>query len=167
MAVRAMQAQAAILILIFCRLEGALSHLRWRRGRRHGGAASRRDGWRLCESEGEEQIFPRREDEESRDRRQRVEEIIAWPKLGPCGAPEVVADVADGMDREGQQVQAHQDGCEIFLPVSETVFKVVTLVLQEVERLILDLPPRPTTGGEFDDSVGTNRQIGDEGVGGC
>src|SRR5208282_847998 len=150
--------RAAILILTLCRLDGVFGV------RRQGGAASGRDWWRLCKGEGEEQILPRREDQVGRDRRQLVEEIVAWPKRDPCGAPEFVADVADGMDRERQQVQAHQDGCEIVLPVSETVLKVVALVLQNVERLILDLPPCPATGGEFDDSVGTDGQIGDEAV---
>src|SRR4051812_27316603 len=68
------------------------------------------------------------------------------------------------MDGEGQQVQADQDSGEILLAVSEAVLKVVALVLQNVERLVLDLPPGPATGGKFDDSVGTDRQIGDEAV---
>ena len=47
---------------------------------------------------------------------QLVEEIVAWTEFLPRGAPEFVADVADGVDGEGQQVQAHQDGCEVLLP---------------------------------------------------
>jgi len=68
------------------------------------------------------------------------------------------------MDGEGQQVQAHQDRGEILFPVSEVVLKVVALVLQNVEGLVLDLPPGPATGGKFDDGIGTDRQIGDEAV---
>ena len=68
------------------------------------------------------------------------------------------------MDGEGQQVQAHQDSGEILFPVSEAVLKVVTLVLQNVERFVRDLPPGPATGGKFDDGIGTDRQIGDEAV---
>ena len=60
------------------------------------------------------------------------------------------------------QVQTHQDGGEILLPVSEAVLKVVAIVLQDVERLILDLPSGPATGGKFTDIVGSDRQIGDE-----
>ena len=48
--------------------------------------------------------------------------------------------------------------------MSEAVLKVVALVLQNVERLVLDLPPGPATGGKFDDGVGTDRQIGNEAV---
>ena len=65
---------------------------------------------------------------------------------------------------KASRVQAHQVGGEILFPVSEAVLKVVTLVLQNVERLILDLPPGPATGGKFDDGIGTDRQIGDEAV---
>jgi hypothetical protein len=39
------------------------------------------------------------------------------------------------------------------------VLEVVALVLQNIERLVLDLPPGPATGGKFDDGVGTDRQI--------
>ena len=51
-----------------------------------------------------------------------------------------------------------------FLPVPEAMLEGVTLVLQNGERLILDVPPCPATGGEFDNSVGTNTRIGDEAV---
>ena len=50
------------------------------------------------------------------------------------------------------------------LPVSEAVLKVVAFVLQDVERLILDLPPCPAAGCKLDDIAGTHRQIGDEAV---
>jgi hypothetical protein len=51
------------------------------------------------------------------------------------------------MHGEGQQVEAYQNGREILLPVSEAVLKVVALVLQDVERLVLDLPcVRPSPG---------------------
>ena len=131
------------------------------------GRPSRRDWWRLCKGEGEQQIFPRREDVIGRYRGQLVEEIIARPELCPGGAPEFVADVADGVDREGQQVQTHQDGGKILLPMSKAVLKVVAVGLEHVERLVLDLPPCPAAGGKLDDRVGTDRQIGDEAVAVC
>jgi len=121
-----------------------------------------RDWRRLGKSEREEQVVPGREDQIGRDRCELAEEVVAGPKLGPCVTPEFIADVANGMEGEGQQVQAHQDGCEILLPVSEVVLKVVTLVLQDIERLVLDFPPGPATGGKFDDGVGTDGQIGDK-----
>ena len=126
--------------------------------------SSGRDWRRLCKSEGEKQIVPRREDQIGGDRRQLAEEIVAWPKLGPCRPPEFIANVAHGVDREGQQIQADQDGGKILLAVSEAVLKVIAVGLEDVERLVLDLPPRPAAGGEFDDCVGTDGQIGDEAV---
>jgi len=153
----------AILILIFRQLGEFVIVNGTERGVRSR-QPSRRDWWRLCESKGEEQVIPGRENQVDRNRRQLVEEIVAWPEFIARAAPEFVADVADGVECERQQVQAHQNGCEIVLPVSEAVLKVIALVLQDVESLILDLPPRPATGGKFDDIVGTNRQIGDEAV---
>src|SRR3954471_11164328 len=133
----------------------------------HQGGAARASRWerrRVCKGGGGQEILPRREDQIDRDRRQLAEEIAAWPKLGPCGAPEFIADVADGVDGERQQVQADQDGGEVLLAVSEAVLEVVALGLEHVERLVLDLPSRPATGGQFDDGTGADRQIGDAAV---
>jgi hypothetical protein len=119
-------------------------------------------GWRqLGKSEREEQAAPGREVAASL---LNAEEVVARPELGPCVAPELVADVANGGHGEGQQVQAHQNGREILFPVSEAVLKAVALGLEDVERLILDLPPGPAAGGEFDDGVGADGQIGDKAV---
>jgi hypothetical protein len=41
---------------------------------------------------------------------------------------------------------------------------MIAVGLENVERLVLDLPPRPAAGGEFNDRVRTDRQIGDEAV---
>ncbi len=48
--------------------------------------------------------------------------------------------------------------------MSEAVLKVVTVVFQDVERFVLDLPSRPPAGGQFDDHVRTDGQIGDKAV---
>jgi hypothetical protein len=48
--------------------------------------------------------------------------------------------------------------------VSEAVLKVVALVLQDIERLVLDLPPGPAARRQFDDISGADRQIGDKAV---
>ena len=42
-----------------------------------------------------------------------------------------------------RRVQAHQDGREVLPAVSEAVLKVVALVLQNVERSVLDFPLAP------------------------
>src|SRR5271157_5516126 len=94
---------AAILILIFGGLRvWASGHIRKGVGR------SRREWWWLGEGEREKQIVPGGEDQECGDRRQLVEEVVAWSKLCPCGTPKIVANVADGMDCEGEQVQGDQ-----------------------------------------------------------
>src|SRR5260370_37761978 len=68
------------------------------------------------------------------------------------------------MDGEGEQVEGHQDGGEVFLAVAEAVFEVVAVVLEHVEGFVLDLPSCPATGSEFDDIVWADGQIGDEAV---
>src|SRR5271166_3574006 len=71
---------------------------------------SRREWWWLSEGEREKQIVAGGEDQECGDRRQLVEEVVAWSKLCPCGTPKIVANVADGMNCEGEQVQGDQNG---------------------------------------------------------
>jgi len=80
------------------------------------------------------------------------------------GAPEIIGDVADGMEGEGQQVEAGEYGSQVLLAVAEVVFEVVAVVLEGVEGLVLDLPSGAAAGGEFDDVVGTDGQIADPAV---
>jgi hypothetical protein len=61
------------------------------------------------------------------------------------------------MDRERQQVQTDQDGGKILLSMPEVV--LIAFGLEDVEGLVLDLPPRPTAGGELGDRVRADRQI--------
>ena len=67
--------------------------------------------------------------------------------------PEIVGQVGDGVEREGQQVEDGKDGREVLLAVAEIVFEVVALGFQGVEAFVLDLPARPAAGGQFDDGV--------------
>src|SRR5208337_4000303 len=149
----------AILILIFGGLRAWASRYIRKRVRR-----SRREWWWLGEGEREKQIVPGGEDQERGDRRQLVEEVVAWSELCPCGAPKIVANVADGMDCEGEQVQGGQNGREVLFSVAEAVFEVVALVFENVEGFVLDLPSRPAAGCEFNDVFAADRQIGDEAV---
>src|SRR5262249_80262 len=48
--------------------------------------------------------------------------------------------------------------------VSEIVLEVISVGFEHVEGLILDLPSRPTAGGEFGDALGGHRKISDEAV---
>src|SRR4051812_14407116 len=68
------------------------------------------------------------------------------------------------MKSERQQVQRCQDAGETLLPMSEVVFQVIALGLENVERLILDLPAGGPAGGQFDDIVAMYRQVSDEAV---
>src|SRR5208282_415465 len=101
---------------------------------------SRREWWWLGEGEREKQVVPGGEDQECGDRRQLVEEVVAWSKLCPCGTPKIIANVADGMDCEGEQVQGDQNGREVLFSVAEAVFEVVALVFEDVEGFVLNLP---------------------------
>src|SRR5712691_6785375 len=74
---------------------------------------SGRNWRRLCEGEGLEQVLPRGKDQKCRDRREIVEELAARAELLPGRAPEFVADVADGVNGEGEKVQGHEDGGEL------------------------------------------------------
>ena len=71
--------------------------------------------------------------------------------------PEIVGQVGDGVEREGQQVEDGKDGREVLLAVAEIVFEVVALGFQGVEAFVLDLPARPAAGGQFDDGVAAER----------
>ena len=82
----------------------------------------------------------------------------------PGRAPEFVTDVADCVNGEGEKVQGDEDGGEVPLSVTEAVFDVVTLGLENVEGFVLDLPARTTAGGKFGNIVGADRKVGDEAV---
>src|ERR1700746_654574 len=97
------RSEPAILILIFRQMDEFVIVNGIQRGVRLR-PPSRRDWRRLCESKGEEQVIPGWENQVDRNRRQLVEEIIAWPEFIARAAPELVADVADGVECERQQV---------------------------------------------------------------
>ena len=50
---------------------------------------------------------------------------------------------------------------QVPVAVAEIVLQVVALVLERVERLILDLPTRPPGAHQLDDVVGGGYQVGD------
>ena len=68
------------------------------------------------------------------------------------------------MEGKRQQVQTDQDGGEVLLAMSEAVLEVVSPGLEHVERLVLDLPSCSAAGGQFDNRIGTDGQVGDEAV---
>ena len=52
----------------------------------------------------------------------------------------------------------------MLLAVSEAVLKIVAVVVEDVERLVLNFPTGPPAGGEFGDIVTAHLQVGDEAV---
>src|SRR3954466_9410172 len=96
------------------------------------------------------------EDQEGGDGSQVFEEPTTGPHLLHRPAPQIFGEIADGMEGESEQVQGDEHGGKIGFPVSEVVFEMVAVVLQNVEAFILDLPARPATGGEVDHRVGAN-----------
>ena len=73
------------------------------------------------------------------------------------------AEVGNGVEREGEQVEADQEAGQGLLAVAEVVLEVVALGLEHVEGLVLDLPAGAAARGQFGDSVRGDRQVGDEG----
>jgi hypothetical protein len=65
--------------------------------------------------------------------------------------------------REPEQVHGRQRRRQILLAVAEVVFEIVTLGLERIEALVLDLPSRSSTG-QFGYVGSANGQIGDEAV---
>ena len=67
------------------------------------------------------------------------------------------AETSGGVEREGEQIEGDQDAGEGFLAVPEIVFEIVTVGLEHVEGLVLDLPTGAAAGGQFGDGVGGDR----------
>src|SRR5882757_9096107 len=104
-----------------------------------------------------QQFFPGGEYQVLGDGGETVEE--PRPRTGLCSgkAPYVFGQVADRMESEGQQIEHDEQSREVLLSVTEAMLKVVTTGLQNVERLVLDLPACAATGGEFGDVVRADR----------
>ena len=104
------------------------------------------------------------EDDVSGDGPQVLEEAICGATRDDGGAPGEDAEISGGVEREGQQVEGDQNAGEGFLAVAKVVFEIVSVGLQNVEGLVLDLPPCAAAGGQFGDGAGGDREIGDEAV---
>ena len=65
-------------------------------------------------------------------------------------AREIFGQIADGMEGESEQVQGHEHGRKIDFAVPEVVFEIVSVILQDIEALVLDFPPGAPAGGEVD-----------------
>ena len=127
-------------------------------------AVSRALWHRSCEGHGVEEVAPGSEHDVGGEGGERLKEALAGDQFAPRRLPGPVGEVAGRMTRERQQVQRCQDAGEVLLSVPEIVLQVVAPGLENVERLVLDLPARPAAGGQFDDRVAIHRQISDEAV---
>jgi hypothetical protein len=61
------------------------------------------------------------------------------------------------MEGERKQIEGDHNAGQGLLAVSKIVLKVVSVGLEHVEGLVLDLPPRPAAGGK---SATVSRVIG-------
>src|SRR6266436_999041 len=100
----------------------------------------------------------------SKKRRRAPEPAPAKAGGGDGGTPSSLTEVDDGMQGEGEQVEDDEEVGERSLSVPEIVFEVVSVGLEDVESLVLDLPAGTAAGGDFGDVVPVDREIGDEAV---
>ena len=100
----------------------------------------------------------------SKKRRRAAEPAPAEAGGGDGGTPCRLAEVDHRMQGEGEQVEDDKEVGERSLSVSKIVFEVVSVGLQDVESLVLDLPAGAAAGGDFGDVVPVDREIGDEAV---
>src|SRR4051812_48970754 len=126
-------------------------------------------GSRRWSGEGQrcQKVVPGGEDQEGGDGSQVFEEPTTGPHLLHRPAPQIFGEIADGMESESQKVQGDEHGGKIVFAVAEIVLEIVSVVLQDVEAFVLDLPACPATGGQFDHCVVTDVEIGDEAVAIC
>src|SRR3954451_19827503 len=94
-----------------------------------------------CEGQRCQKVVPGGEDHEGGDGSQVFEEPAAGSHLLHRPAPQIFGQIADGMEGESQKVQGDEHGAKIDFPMSEVVFEMVSVVLQDVEAFVLDLPP--------------------------
>ena len=91
-------------------------------------------------------------------------ESLADDQFPPRRPPCLIGEIANRVTGERQQVQGRQHGGKMLLAVPEIVLQVVTLGLQRVEGLVLDLPSGPSRRGHGGDIVAMHGQVGDKAV---
>jgi len=109
-------------------------------------------------------VGPVLEDDVGGDGPQMFEEAIRGATRDDGSSPGEDAEISGGVECEGEQVEGDKDTGKGFLAVSKVVLEMVSVGLEHVEGLVLDLPSCPSAGGQFSDGVGRDREIGDEAV---
>ncbi len=93
-----------------------------------------------------------------------LEEAVGRAARDDRGSPGENAKISGGVECESEQVEGDQDAGQGFLALAKVVFEIVSVGLEHVESLVLDLPPSAAAGGQFGDAVGGDGEIGDEAV---
>ena len=88
-------------------------------------------------------FLPVREDEAPHKHPQVLPEAPLGPQLLPARPVEMIGQLEDLVHEEGEEVQKKEVEGKMLFPVAEIVFYVVSLVLQRIQRLVLDLPSAP------------------------
>jgi hypothetical protein len=76
--------------------------------------------------------------------------------------PQFFEAVADGVEREGEKVHGGEQHGQVLFAVAEIVLKMIAVVFQYVEGLVLDFPPCPGAPGNLGDIFAGNLETGDE-----
>ncbi len=78
---------------------------------------------------------------------QTLQERLARYQLTPGRPPRPVVQFANGVTGESQQMEDREHARQVLFAVTEVVFEVVALGLQDIERFVVDLPcVRPSPG---------------------
>ncbi len=65
---------------------------------------------------------------------------------------------------KGEQIEGDEQAGQGVLAVTEVVFEVVPVVLEDVEGLVLNFPSGSAASGDFGHILSVHRQIGDEAI---
>ena len=109
-------------------------------------------------------LVPRGKQEQPEGGPHLVPERAAGTEEGAHALIHAIDQLKDLVHEERQQVERKERLRQVPVAVAEIVLQVVALVLQGVERLILDLPTRPRGAHQLDDVVGGGHQVGDPGI---
>src|SRR6202007_191303 len=110
---------------------------------------SGRQRGRALESKRLQQNLPGGKNDVAGDGGEIVEELAAGGEFLPSAMPDSLGAVADGVDREGQEIQGREHGGEVLFSVAEIVLDIITLGFENVEGLVFDLPVGAPAGGAF------------------
>ena len=110
-----------------------------------------------------EEILPVLEEPEIGAVVQTAEEICSFGASFSGVSPEGFPAFADSVEGEGEQVHDGKGLGRVFLFVSKIMGEVAAVIFKHLEGFVLDLPARPSAGGDLLHVVAGNLQAGSEG----